>query len=141
MSGQQNATSPNGPNQRPLSPHLQVWKWTLTMALSILHRVSGAALSLGMLMVVWMLFSAASGADSYACFYTFITSFFGQLLLFGWTGAMYFHLCSGIRHLIMDAGYLITVPQATKAGYVIFIVSIAMTFATWGCVKFFFGGV
>ncbi len=141
MSGQNNTVTPNGPFERPLSPHLQVWKWTLTMSLSILHRVSGAALSLGMLMVVWMLFAAASGPDSYACFYTFITSLFGQLLLFGWTGAMYFHLCSGIRHLIMDAGYLITVPQATKAGYMIFIVSIAMTLATWGCVKFFFGGV
>ena len=120
---------------RPLSPHLQVWKWTLTMALSILHRASGVALALGLLMVVWMLVSAASGRESYECFLRFSTSIFGQLLLFGWTGAVYYHMCSGIRHLLMDAGYLMTIPQAEKAGKVIFVVSIAMTLATWGVLK------
>lgn len=141
MSGQQNTTAPHGPLERPLSPHLQVWKWTLTMALSILHRISGVALSIGALILVWMLVAAATGAGAYDCFSRFITSGFGQLLLFGWTGALYFHICAGIRHLLMDSGYLLTIPQATKAGYVIFIVSIAMTLATWGCVKFFFAGV
>ena len=121
---------------RPLSPHLQVWKWTLTMALSILHRASGVALAFGLLMIVWMLVAAASGQTSYECFLSFTTSIFGQLLLFGWTGAVYYHMCSGIRHLLMDAGYLMTIPQAEKAGKIIFIVSIAMTLATWGVLKF-----
>lgn len=120
---------------RPLSPHLQVWKWTLTMALSILHRASGVALAFGLLMIVWMLVAAASGQTSYECFLSFATSIFGQLLLFGWTGAVYYHMCSGIRHLLMDAGYLMTIAQAEKAGKVIFIVSIAMTLATWGVLK------
>jgi succinate dehydrogenase / fumarate reductase, cytochrome b subunit len=120
---------------RPLSPHLQVWKWTLTMALSILHRASGVALALGLLMIVWMIVAAASGQESYETFLWFATSIFGQLLLFGWTGAVYYHMCSGIRHLLMDAGYLMTIPQAEKAGKVIFIVSIAMTLATWGVIK------
>ena len=120
---------------RPLSPHLQVWKWTLTMALSILHRASGVALAFGLLMIVWMLVAAASGQTSYECFLSFTTSIFGQLLLFGWTGAVYYHMCSGIRHLLMDAGYLMTIPQAEKAGKVIFIISIAMTLATWGVLK------
>lgn len=133
-------TTPNS-LQRPLSPHLQVWKWAMNMTLSILHRVSGVALSLGTLALVWMIVAVANGPDAYACFYTFITSVFGQLLLFGWTGALYYHLCSGIRHLLMDAGYLLTIPQAVKAGYVIFIVSIALTLATWGCVKFLVVGV
>lgn len=120
---------------RPLSPHLQVWKWTLTMALSILHRISGIALVLGLLMLVWMLVAAASGQESYECFISFSRSVLGQLLLFGWTGAVYYHMCSGIRHLLMDAGYLMTIPQAEKAGKIILIVSIAMTFATWGALK------
>lgn len=120
---------------RPLSPHLQVWKWTLTMALSILHRASGVALAFGLLMIVWMLVAAASGQASYECFHNFSTSIIGQLLLFGWTGAVYYHMCSGIRHLLMDAGYLMTISQAEKAGKVIFIVSIAMTLATWGVLK------
>lgn len=120
---------------RPLSPHLQVWRWTLTMALSILHRISGIALVLGLLMLVWMLVAAASGQECYEYFLGFAKSIFGQLLLFGWTGAVYYHLCSGIRHLLMDAGYLMTIPQAEKAGKIILIVSIALTLATWGVLK------
>jgi succinate dehydrogenase / fumarate reductase cytochrome b subunit len=120
---------------RPLSPHLQVWKWTLTMALSILHRASGIALSIGLLMLVWMLVAAASGEESYECFRSFTQSIVGQILLFGWTGAVYYHLCSGIRHLLMDAGYLLTIPQAERAGKIILIVSIALTLATWGVLK------
>lgn len=127
------------PASRPLSPHLQVWKWTLTMALSILHRASGIALSIGTLMLVWMLVSAASGQMAYEHFRSFAASGIGQLMLFGWTGAIFFHLCSGIRHLLMDAGYLLTIPQADRAGKVIFIVSIALTLATWGTLKLFNG--
>jgi len=126
---------------RPLSPHLQVWKWTLTMALSILHRASGVALLAGTLMLVWMLVAAASGEAAYDCFLGFSRSIIGQILLFGWTGAVYYHLFSGIRHLIMDAGYLITIPQADKAGKIIIIVSIAMTLATWGTLKLSTGGM
>ncbi len=124
---------------RPLSPHLQIWKWTLTMAMSILHRVSGIALSLGTLMLVWMLVAAASGQASYEVFHGFATSIFGQLLLFGWTGAVFYHLCSGVRHLLMDAGYLLTIPEAEKAGKIIFIVAISLTVATWGVLKLFSG--
>lgn len=120
---------------RPLSPHLQVWKWTLTMAMSILHRASGIALVAGMLMMVWMLVAAASGQTAYDCFLNFATSIVGQVMLFGWTGALYYHMGSGIRHLLMDAGYLLTIPQAEKAGKIIIIVAVAMTLATWGVVK------
>ncbi len=129
------------PSNRPLSPHLQIWKWTLTMALSILHRVSGLALVAGMFMLVWMLVAAASGETSYECFLNFSSSIVGQVMLFGWTGAIYYHLCSGIRHLLMDAGYLLTISQAEKAGKIIFIVAIAMTLATWGVLKSTSGGM
>jgi len=106
------------------------------MSLSILHRASGVALVLGLMMIVWMLIAAASGQTAYECFLWFATSIVGQLMLFGWTGAVYYHLCSGIRHLLMDAGYLLTIPQAERAGKIIFIVSIALTLATWGVLKF-----
>ncbi|OFW87195.1 MAG: succinate dehydrogenase, cytochrome b556 subunit [Alphaproteobacteria bacterium RIFCSPHIGHO2_02_FULL_46_13] len=129
------------PVNRPLSPHLQVWKWTFTMALSILHRASGIALVAGMLMLVWMLVAAASSEMAYECFLNFSKSIVGQVMLFGWTGALYYHLCSGVRHLLMDAGYLLTIPQADKAGKIIFIVAIAMTLATWGVLKSTNGGM
>lgn len=127
-------------DQRPLSPHLQIWKWTLTMALSILHRATGIALSVGTLMVVWMLVSAASGEAAYSCFLDFASSFIGQLMLFGWMGTLYFHLCSGVRHLLMDAGFLLTIPQAEKAGKIIFVVAITMTLVTWVLMKSYGAG-
>ena len=123
---------------RPLSPHLQIWRWTMNMALSIFHRASGVALSVGALLLVWMLFSAASGKEAYLCFLDFTTSWFGQLCLFGWTAALYYHLCSGVRHLIMDTGAMLTIPATQRAGFVIFVVSIALTLGTWGCLKFFY---
>jgi succinate dehydrogenase / fumarate reductase cytochrome b subunit len=126
---------------RPLSPHLQVWKWSFTMALSIFHRASGIALVAGMLMVVWMLVSAASGEVAYDCFLTFSKSIIGQIILFGFTGTVYYHLCSGVRHLIMDMGYGITIAQAEKAGKIMFIVAIALTLATWGALKLSNGGM
>lgn len=125
-------------SSRPLSPHLQIWKWSMNMALSIFHRASGVALSVGSLMLVWMLVAAANGSESYACFRDFATSIFGQICLFGWTGALFFHLCSGTRHLLMDTGRLLTIPQAEKAGVIIFVVAASLTLGVWGCVKFFY---
>lgn len=120
---------------RPLSPHLQIWRWSLTMAMSILHRASGIALALGTLMLVWMLISAATSADAYATFAHFAHSIIGQIMLFGWTGALYFHLFSGLRHLIMDAGYLLNIQNTDKASKVVIILAIALTIATWGVLK------
>ncbi len=126
------------PVSRPLSPHIQIWKWSMSMALSILHRASGIALSVGLVMLVWFLTSAASGEEAYNCFKGFASSWFGQLCLFGWTGAMFFHMCSGTRHLIMDTGRMISVEAADRAGVIIFVVSIALTLGLWGCLKFFY---
>lgn len=121
---------------RPLSPHLQVWKWTITMAMSIFHRASGIALAIGTLMLVWMLVAAASGQNSFETFSHFAKSIVGQIMLFGWTGALYFHMLSGVRHLFMDAGYLINIPQADRVSKIIIILAIALTLATWGALKF-----
>lgn len=123
---------------RPLSPHLQIWKWSMNMLLSILHRASGIALSVGSFMLVWFLAAAASGHESYQCFLSVAQSWFGQLCLFGWTGALMFHLCAGTRHIVMDTGRGMTIPQTKKAGFVIFIVSIALTLGMWACVKMYY---
>lgn len=122
---------------RPLSPHLQIWKWSMNMTLSILHRASGIALSVGTLMLIWFLVAAATSQDAYDCFVSFATTWFGQLCLFGWTGAMFFHMCSGLRHLIMDTGRMISIPASEKAGFLIFVVSIALTLGLWGCLTFY----
>lgn len=124
---------------RPLSPHLQVWKWSLTMAMSILHRASGIALAVGTLMLVWMLVAAASGQNSFDTFRNFAQSIIGQIMLFGWTGALYFHMLSGIRHLIMDAGYLLNIQNTDRASKIIIVLAIALTMGTWGVLKFSYG--
>lgn len=120
---------------RPLSPHLQVWKWSLTMFLSILHRATGIALSAGTLMLVWWLAAAAYGAGSYDVFLSFASSWIGQLMLFGWMFALYLHLCTGVRHLIMDTGRMLTIRQADRAGVIILGTATLLTLVNWVLVK------
>lgn len=93
------------PVQRPLSPHLQVYRLTLTMAMSIVHRITGGALFFGTLLLVWWLIAAASGPDAYAKFTWFASSLIGRLILFGYTWALIHHMLGGIRHLIWDTLY------------------------------------
>jgi succinate dehydrogenase / fumarate reductase cytochrome b subunit len=92
------------PAERPLSPHLQIYRPTLTMMMSIVHRVTGAALYFGMLLVAWWLIAAGSGPSAYAKFQWFFGSLVGQLVLFGYTWALIHHMLGGIRHLIWDIG-------------------------------------
>ena len=93
-----------GTGNRPLSPHLQVYRWQWTMALSILHRATGLALTVGALLMVFWLLALATGPDSFAGLQAFLGSWFGRLLLFGWTWALAYHFLNGIRHLVWDAG-------------------------------------
>jgi succinate dehydrogenase / fumarate reductase cytochrome b subunit len=90
------------PVERPLSPHLQIYRPTLTMMMSIVHRITGAALFFGTLLLVWWLIAAASGPDAYAKFSWFASSLIGRLILFGYTWALIHHMLGGIRHLIWD---------------------------------------
>ena len=117
--------------QRPLSPHLQVWKWTLTMTMSILHRASGVANIVGLLVVVWWLLAAANGPESYECFMRFAGSTIGKLMFVGWALSVYLHMFGGIRHLIMDTGRLLTVESSDKAVIFIWLSAIVLTVATW----------
>jgi succinate dehydrogenase cytochrome b subunit len=91
--------------ERPLSPHLQVYRWTITMVLSILHRVTGVALYFGTLMLAWWLIAAASGPAAYAHVQAFTSSILGRLIVFGFTWALMHHLVSGLRYFCWDLGY------------------------------------
>ena len=90
--------------RRPLSPHLQVCRWPLTMALSITHRVTGVGLGIGTLLLTWWLVAAATSDSAFDRLQWFLGSPIGMLLLFCWTLSLMFHLCSGMRHLLWDAG-------------------------------------
>src|SRR6266545_1552178 len=92
------------PVERPLSPHLFIYKPMLTMMMSIVHRLTGAALYFGTLLVAWWLLAAASGPNAYAGFGSFMGSFVGRFILFGYTWALVHHALGGIRHLIWDTG-------------------------------------
>lgn len=123
---------------RPLSPHLQVYRWTLTMAMSILHRATGVALAVGTLMVAWMLLAAASGPEAFDCFLKFSGSPLGLFMLFGWTVSLFYHMANGVRHLAWDMGYGYEIKTANTSGYAVLIVTALMTAAVW-CPIFFKG--
>jgi succinate dehydrogenase / fumarate reductase cytochrome b subunit len=119
---------------RPVSPHLQIYRWPLAMALSILHRATGIALALGMLLVVWLLLALANGPDSYATARAVCGSWFGLVLLFGWSWALFFHLCNGVRHLVWDVGKGFEIAQAYRSGVIVVVLSLILTALVWACV-------
>jgi len=92
------------PRPRPLSPHLQIYRPTLTMTMSIVHRITGVGLYFGTLLVAWWLIAASSGANAYSAVEFFFGSIIGRLVLFGYTWALIHHMLGGIRHLIWDTG-------------------------------------
>ena len=90
--------------QRPLSPHLQVYRPQLTSMLSICHRITGVGISVGTLLLTWWLVAAATSPEAYATVSGFMRSWIGLLLLFGWSAALFYHFLNGIRHLAWDGG-------------------------------------
>ncbi len=118
-------------DNRPLSPHLQVYKPQLTSMLSILHRITGVVLAIGTLLLVWWLIAAAAGPGAYDTAQGFIGSILGRLLLFGWTFALFYHLANGIRHLAWDAGWGFELSTAYATGWLVVIVSVVLTFLSW----------
>lgn len=116
---------------RPLSPHIGVYRWRITSTLSILHRGTGLALSLSALLLTAWLLAAASGADAYRAVAGFIASPLGLLILIGATYAFFFHLANGIRHLFWDAGMGFEMEQARASGWTVVAVSIAATALLW----------
>jgi len=116
---------------RPLSPHLQIYRPQITSVLSITHRITGAALAVGAIVLVWWLLAAANGPESYDRATGFLGSFFGLLILFLWTFALWFHFCAGIRHLFWDLGYAMELPQIYLGGWIVVGASIGLTILTW----------
>jgi len=116
---------------RPLSPHISIYRWPITMALSILHRATGIALSVGFIVLVAWLFDAAAGPDAYAVFQSVMGSIFGKLLLIGWSFAFFYHLCNGIRHLVWDAGHGFEISQANRSSWAVLVGAALMTGWFW----------
>ena len=114
----------------PVSPHLQIYKWQLTMILSITHRGTGVFLSLGSLLLCYWLLSIAAGPEVYSDFAFHASAWYGQLLLLAFAFSLYFHLCNGIRHLFWDAGLGLEIDTTYKSGYAVILVSIFLTAAT-----------
>ena len=118
-------------SNRPLSPHLQVYRPQMTSMLSILHRITGVALAVGTLLLIYWLAAAASGAEAFATAQSLIGSFIGRLFLFGWTFALFYHLCNGIRHLFWDAGMGLEIEAAERGGWVVLGATGVLTLASW----------
>lgn len=118
--------------KRPLSPHLQVYDMLqLTSALSISSRITGAAWGLGLVLLVWWLVAAASGPSAFATVQWFLSSWLGLLVLFGMTGAAWYHTLNGVRHLAWDAGYGYDIPSTYRSGRLVLVGTVVMTLLTW----------
>ena len=127
-------------SQRPLSPHLQIYRPQLTSVLSITHRGTGMALLVGTLVLVYWLLAAASGAEAYTSAQQLLGSWFGRIVLLGFTFALFFHLCNGIRHLFWDVGLGFELKTAYASGAAVVIVSITMTVLAWSLAYALRGG-
>jgi succinate dehydrogenase / fumarate reductase, cytochrome b subunit len=117
--------------QRPLSPHLQVYKPQITSVMSILHRITGTFLSLGSLVMAYWLYAAAYDMVAYDCIYKCFTSILGRLLLVAWSAAFYYHLCNGIRHLMWDMGKGLEIHQVKRTGLMVLLITAVLTISTW----------
>ena len=116
---------------RPLSPHLSVYRWPVTMTVSILHRATGIALSAGFLILAAWLFAAASGTEAYASFLITADSMVGRLLLMGWSFAFFFHLANGVRHFVFDIGRGFEKTTASASAWFVLLLAIILTSAFW----------
>ena len=116
---------------RPLSPHLQIYRWQLTSVLSILHRATGVALSAGAILLVWWLIAAASGPEAYEGVQNFLGSWIGLLLLFGWTLSLFYHLCNGVRHLVWDTGHALDLGSTYIGGWIVVGATGVLTLVAW----------
>ena len=117
--------------ERPLSPHLQIYRPVMTMMMSIAHRITGAALYVGSILLVAWLLAAAAGPDAFLRAQTFMGSPIGLLLLFGFTWALFHHALGGIRHLIWDTGRGMDAPWRDRLAYGTLVGSVALTVLLW----------
>lgn len=126
---------------RPLSPHLQVYRPQLTSVMSILHRITGVGLAVGTLLLVWWLIAVATGPTAFDTVQSFIGSIVGRILLLAWTFALYYHLCNGIRHLVWDTGRGFEISTANASGWLAIVAAVVLTVISWVSGYTVLGGV
>ncbi len=117
--------------ERPLSPHLQVYRPQITSILSIFHRLTGIVLGVGTLLLAWWLIAAALGPGAYADAEWFISSWVGRLVLLGFTFSLFYHLCNGIRHLGWDIGWGFDLPVLHVTGWLVLLAAMGLTLLAW----------
>ncbi len=116
---------------RPLSPHIQIYRWQLTSVLSILHRATGIALAAGALLLVWWLIAAASGAEAFERVSAVLASVPGRVFLFGWTLSFFYHFANGIRHLCWDTGRGMDLATVYRSGWAVIAFTAVASLAAW----------
>ena len=116
---------------RPLSPHLTIWRWQVTMLSSIMHRATGMALSAGAIVLAWWLVCVSNGPEGYDGFMLYAATPLGLLVLFGFTWSFAYHFCNGIRHLAWDAGYGFELPSVHASGWAVVIAACVLTVLAW----------
>lgn len=116
---------------RPLSPHLTIYRWPITMTMSIMHRITGGALYVGTLLLAWWLVAAATSEEHFAFVDWLVGSWFGLLVLFGYTWALFHHMLGGVRHFIWDTGAGLEKQTASRLAWATLAGSLLLTAAVW----------
>ncbi len=119
-------------DNRPLSPHLQVYRPQLTSVMSISHRITGLLLSLGMVMVTAWVVALAAGPEAFASLNELLASPVGLVALLLWTLSLFYHLLNGIRHLFWDAGWMLDLKGAYASGWAVLVLTVILTAIVWG---------
>ena len=117
---------------RPLSPHLQIYRLPLTAVLSILHRITGVALSVGLLLLIYWLTALAAGPQAYQSAQAILGSWLGLLVLFGFSVGLFYHLCSGIRHLFWDGCLGLDLKTSEFTARLVVVATVVLTLVAWG---------
>ncbi len=118
-------------SNRPLSPHLSIYRWPITMTLSILHRLTGVAMAIGFVVLAGWLFDTAAGEDTYNKMVAMLDNPVGCVLLVGWSFSFFLHLGNGIRHLLWDAGYGFEKVEANTSAWLVLIEAVVLTALFW----------
>jgi len=129
-----------GARARPLSPHLTIYRWQVTMLASITHRVTGVGLGVGALVLVWWLVAVSNGPEGYENFMSYAETPLGLLILFGFAWGLAFHFLNGIRHLVWDLGYGFEKHTATRTGSLVYVLSVVLAVAIFAFVWTGYGG-
>jgi len=117
--------------QRPLSPHLIDYRWQLHMMMSIVHRMTGVFLSAGFIYITGWLIAIAAGPEAYRTFLAISGTWLGQLILFGFSLALIYHLLNGIRHMFWDIGRGFEIATIRRSGIFVILLTVVLTIAAW----------